>query len=134
MKAKLSLSRIHYLENAPHIEWIELSNGLKVQGTWELNVGNELIKRGYSITRPKLKYDGHHHYTPDFYIESLNVYIEVKGWLSDRDKKKYQRIYGEYPGIKIILIREQVTGSYKKFINQNLSLDLCEDLLTACIQ
>ena len=94
IKEILSIARINYLENNPHIEWLELKPGLKVQGKWEYNVGLKLIECGFDIIRHHIKYDTNRRYTPDFCI-SAGVYVEVKGWLSNRDIAKYKKFFRE---------------------------------------
>jgi hypothetical protein len=130
-KNKLSEARIKFLENSPHIEWKKITNGIKVQGEWEYNVGEKLLELGYSVTRIQLKYDNHRRYTPDFCIEK-DVFVEVKGWLSDNDIKKYKLVYADHPNIKIYLIRnEKQLYNYTRFISGEISLFECEDLKIA---
>ena len=127
-KEKLSISRIKFLENSPHIQWKKLSNGIKVQGEWEYNVGERLLQQGLVITRISIKYDNHRRYTPDFCIAE-NTYIEVKGWLSDNDIKKYKLVFKDHPNIKIYLIRDEKNiNNYTRFISGEISLHECEDL------
>jgi len=126
-KRKISEARIKYLETSPHIKWFEVG-GIKVQGTWEYNVGLKLLELGYSISRPRIKYGDHKIYTPDFSIFE-NVFIEVKGWLSQRDIVKYQKVFKDHPDIKIYLIRDEKNiGNYSKFISGKIRLIDCEDL------
>lgn len=122
-KAELSLKRIKYLESCPHINWYPFLD-FKVQGLWELNVGNRLIELGFQPTRVKLKYDKTRNYTPDFKLTETE-FIEVKGWLKDRDVLKYKKVFESNPEIKIWLIRG---NNYKKFIAGEIMLNDCEDL------
>ena len=127
-KRKLSKARIEYLERSPHIKWYTLSNGLKVQGTWEVQVGEKLIELGYTISRERIKFDEHRCYTPDFKV-SDHTYIEVKGWLSDRDKNKYRLVKKDNPNLKIFLIRnENGINNFTKFISGQIKLEDVEDL------
>ena len=123
-RKKLSLIRMEYLEKSPNVLWKTLSNGIKVQGNWEYNVGEKLLKQGYNISRIRLPYDKIHTYTPDFYLGN-NTYIEVKGWLSDRDINKYKKVMIEYPNIKIYLLENK---DYKKYINDEIKIEECPDL------
>ena len=91
-KKKISDARILYLENNHHhgLKWFKVSNGkydIKVQGTWELKVANWLNKNSIFWKRHSIKY-GNRKYTPDFYIPLYDIYIEVKGWMKDRDISK----------------------------------------------
>ena len=127
-KELLSKHRISVLENSPNVKWYEISNGIKVQGLWEVNVGEKLISHGYDVSRTRILYDGHRRYTPDFRL-SENLYVEVKGWLSDRDKAKYSKVLLEHPNIKIFLIRDECNKhNYSRFISGEIKLDECEDL------
>lgn len=107
-KRKMSLKRIQTLETSPHVKWFEVA-GIKVQGSWEKLVGERLVESGYEIRRERLAYDGHRHYTPDFYIPSLDLYVEVKGWLSDRDKAKYRKVMTEHSDKKIKILTGKKT-------------------------
>ena len=127
-KDKLQLARIATLESSPHVEWLTLSNGIKVQGSWELNVGEVLLSAGHEVSRVRIKYDGHRRYTPDFCIDE-NVYVEVKGWLKKSDIEKYQKVFKDHPDIKIYLIRDECKMyNYKRFIKGEIKLSDCEDL------
>lgn len=102
-KEKLSEARIKFLESSKsNVKWFVV-NGIKVQGTWEKHVAEKLINSNLQFERKRLKYDGYHQYTPDFFIPSINTFIEVKGWLSDRDKKKYKSVMNDHSD-KIIKI------------------------------
>ena len=90
-KRKMSKARINYLERNPHLHWYEV-DGVKVQGTWERDVAEELKKRKFRFSRPRLLYDTHRTYTPDFFVHDLNIYIEVKGWMREHDKIKYKQV------------------------------------------
>lgn len=135
-KRKISEARTRYLEKDNcelyRPEWIELPNGIRVQGEWEYNVGLRLIELGYDISRgERLVYDGHRTYTPDFKIGEYE-YIEVKGWLSKRDSDKYKKVYESHPDVKIYLIRNECgQKNYNKFINKEIELKDCEDLIEA---
>lgn len=121
---KISQKRISYLETSPHVLWKTLSNGLKVQGNWEYNVGEKLLTQGYTLKRTRLCYDEIHTYTPDFDLGN-GIYIEVKGWLSNRDVKKYKKVKKDNPNIKIYLMEHK---EYYDFINDVIKLEECRDL------
>jgi len=69
-------------------------NGIKLQGQWEVDfyqwatsqgLATEKVEQGF----PYIWNDNQHAYFPDFYIPSLNIYIEVKGYETDRDRAKW---------------------------------------------
>ena len=107
-KRNLSQKRIEFLEKHPNsnIKWFTVSNGekeIKVQGQWEANVANWLNSQNVKWDRKRICYDGIHSYTPDFWLTELNFYIEVKGWLSDRDISKMKKVI-DFTGVDIRLL------------------------------
>lgn len=129
-KRKISEARTKYLEGNNHIEWFSV-NGIKVQGKWEKQVAENFLELGINFSRIKLKYDVYRTYTPDFYLPDLDAYVEVKGWLSDRDKAKYLKVLLEYPHIKIFLIRDELgINNFTKFTSNKIKLEECEDMRT----
>jgi hypothetical protein len=88
-KEKLSINRIAYLESNHNygLKWYSVFNGekdIKVQGTWELRVANWLNENSILWDRTQIKY-GVRRYTQDFHLIDYNMYIEVKGYMKDRD-------------------------------------------------
>ena len=84
---------------------IESSKGVtKVKGTWERSVATLLNSFGINWTNSIKPFsyfwnNGWHLYFPDFYLFDLDIYIEVKGFETDRDIAKWK--YFESPLIKI---------------------------------
>lgn len=91
---RLSLAATKRLEQDPHIKWYEVA-GIKVQGGWEKQVAEKLVALGLEFSRPRLRY-GSRHYTPDFYLPTLDLYIEVKGWFRDSDVRKTLLVLQEH--------------------------------------
>lgn len=100
-KDKLSEIRSKYLEKCPNgfpdVGWYKIQNvngeEFTVRGTWERDFGNYLtLHKILWIRNVYLKYiksDGSiHRYNPDFYLPELDLYIEVKGYFSEKDKLK----------------------------------------------
>lgn len=91
-KSKISESRIKYLENSKHINWIDsynINNELiKVQGNWENEMTKSLNRLGILYKRKSVSINGINKYTPDFYIPNYEIFIEVKGFLYEKDKYK----------------------------------------------
>lgn len=95
----------------------KLSNGQKVQGTWEKAYGEWLISQSISfITQPKhnIKYKvprtgGTHSYTPDFYLINEKKYIEITPQYS-LDKqggakaRKLRRVQEQNPEITLEIL------------------------------
>ena len=103
----LSKARINYLENNDnHCAWFKFENKgkiVRVQGTWEKRFAEFLISNRIKWDRFYLKYDKTHRYTPDFYLEDEDVFIEVKGWMKDRDIIKMKKVLIEHD-VKIYLV------------------------------
>lgn len=117
-KEHLSLIRSKVLEETgmggfKHIKWFKVSNikgeEFIVRGTWELKVAELLNSNGVLWVRKLyLKYkdtDGViRTYTPDFYIPTLNRYLEVKGYFSEKDQIKL-RFVTQQNSITLLLIQ-----------------------------
>lgn len=68
-------------------------DGIKLIGQWEVDFYLWAKGQGLKPKRPteafKYEWNGSRWYHPDFYIESLDLYIEVKGYETDRDRAKW---------------------------------------------
>ena len=98
---KLSEIRSKYLDSCKagfsDVGWYKIKNlngeEFTVRGTWERDFGNYLTNNKILWIRNKqLKYiqtdNSVHRYNPDFYLPELDLYIEVKGYFSEKDKLK----------------------------------------------
>lgn len=103
-------------------KWFKVG-GRKVQGTWERDLACKFEK--FSIVWNKLKTskdvfiyisDGQEKaYTPDFYLEKYDRYIEIKGHWWGNDKEKMRIVFDTYPDLKsktIIIEKDK----YKKLL------------------
>ena len=106
-------------------KWYEI-NGIKVQGTWELNIAKILNKLQIEWTRPNsfnyIRDNRLTYYTPDFYIPKYNCYLEVKGFWWGNDKEKMDIFMSQYPDMNIKIIEKQLYNDILK--NKNNLLDL----------
>jgi len=119
-KEKLSAIRSKYLEEVGKggfktIKWFSVPNirgeEFIVRGTWELTVAQWLNNHGiYWKRRVYIPYtvDGiQKTYTPDFYIPDSDIYLEVKGYLSQADSKKLDLVKTQNNiKLKLLLDRE----------------------------
>lgn len=69
--------------------------GVELQSGWELKVAQFLDDRGIKWQRPKNSFPYTYHnrtlqYFPDFYLLDYDLYIEVKGWLQEKDLCKWK--------------------------------------------
>lgn len=73
--------------------------GHKLYGTWEVKFAMFLDEKGYKWSRPRESfsyyYDRERHYTPDFYLDDFQTYVEIKGWKTQKDEAKWK--YFPYP-------------------------------------
>lgn len=125
-KEKISIGRTNYLENhSTTTKWYEISNGeklIKVQGTWEKNLGEWLTNNQIKWDRHKILFDGHRRYTPDFYLTEFNFYIEVKGFMKDTDIIKMKKVIEEKKIIiKLFQIQELKLLKKNEFNLDNLT-------------
>jgi hypothetical protein len=124
-REKISKARSKILDVAAagfkDVGWYKVKNinnvEYTVRGHWEENVALKLNE--YNILWEKNKwieyFDGEiiRHYNPDFYIPDKNLYIEVKGYFSDKDKLKMKLVLDQND-VKIYFIG---SDKYQKFIN-----------------
>lgn len=88
-------------------------DGIKLQGQWEVDFYMWAKQQGLCPQRPikafKYEWNGERWYHPDFYIESLNTYVEVKGYETDRDRAKWLHFKE-----KLVIIREKQIQQIRK--------------------
>lgn len=75
-----------------HIEY----HGVDLHGMWELKYAQYLDAHEIKWLRPTIKFpytfDGKlRHYTPDFYLVDEDLYIEIKGYKTDKDEAKWSQ-------------------------------------------
>jgi hypothetical protein len=70
-------------------------NKIKFQGKWELEFYKWAVDNGLNPSRCtegfKYIWNGERTYFPDFYIPSLDLYVEVKGYKTERDDCKWSQ-------------------------------------------
>ena len=110
--------------NGGRCKWFDV-NGIKVQGTWEYNVAIKLNELGIKWSKPRKKEDILTYiiggtvksYSPDFYLEEENVYLEIKGYWWGNDKEKMKLVREQHPDKKIVIM-EKI--EYNKFLDGEL--------------
>jgi hypothetical protein len=80
--------KIHYHSN--------ICGDVLVDGNWELDTAKFLDRSNMNWERNKKRFayldDGkQRHYTPDFYLKDKDAYLEVKGYETELDRKKWNR-------------------------------------------
>jgi hypothetical protein len=72
-----------------------LYKGIKLHGLWEVAYAKYLDANNIEWARPieKFEYEFENkkrYYTPDFYLIRENLYIEIKGYPTDKDRAKWK--------------------------------------------
>lgn len=90
-----------------HIDY----NGVDLHGTWELKYAQYLDANGIKWKRNtdsfQYEFNGKiRKYTPDFYLPDSDVYVEIKGYKTEKDDAKWKH----FPSHRtlIVLMREQL--------------------------
>ena len=82
-----------------------LYNNIKFQGQRELDFYLWCERNNQPVERNKKWFDysweGNRKYNPDFYLPDLGIYVEIKGYETDRDRAKWK-----YFPEKLIIIKE----------------------------
>ena len=88
-------------------------DGIKLQGKWEVDFYNWAKAQGLQPQRPTsgfpYTWNGERTYFPDFYIPDLCLYVEVKGYETDRDRAKWS-----YFPEKLRIIKEHEIKQIRK--------------------
>ena len=105
-------------------KWYEVA-GQKVQGTWERNIAIKFEElhinwKKLKTNRDILKYvmdEKERCYTPDFYLQDYNVYLEVKGYWWGSDKEKMNIVCETHKDKRIVIIEKE---QYEKILGGEL--------------
>lgn len=118
-------------------------NGYSMHGSWELALAEYLNSKNIKWIRPKDKFryyfeDAWHWYHPDIYLVDYDLYIEVKGYITDKDFAKWDQfpkdkkldIYFGDDFSKLNIIpdaktkgNEETLEKVKKYVEKHLILD-----------
>jgi len=99
--------------------------GIKFHGKWELNYAKYLDEKNTKWERPVEKFpyffdEKKRYYTPDFYLPDENLYIEIKGYPTDKDYAKWKNFPHK---LKVIfgkdLYKMGIIDSYRKIEIKN---------------
>lgn len=96
-------------------------DGVKLQGQWEVDFYKWATVEGLAPKKveqgfPYIWNDNEHAYFPDFYIPSLDIYVEVKGYETDRDRAKWLHFPYKLCIIKAKEIKQIRTGSFRGLV------------------
>jgi hypothetical protein len=83
-------------------------NGIKFQGRWELEFYKYCEEKNINIQRSnewfEYEWNGIRKYFPDFYLPDFDLYIEVKGYETERDQAKWS----QFPKKLKIIKKEEI--------------------------
>ena len=73
----------------------EIIDGFRMDSSWESIFANYLNQHNIKWIKNKKSFryifeNKEHSYYPDFYLEDFNLYVEIKGQETERDKAKYK--------------------------------------------
>lgn len=105
-------------------KWYDVA-GQKVQGTWEKNVALKFEELGIKWKKLKTNKDTLEYvmdnkircYTPDFYLSTYNVYLEIKGHWWGRDKEKMDIVLKTHTDKNIVIVEKE---QYEKILGGEL--------------
>ena len=103
-------------------KWYEVGDS-KVQGTWERDFALRLSELGIKWQKVKSFTEEYfddqgitRRYTPDFYLEDFDTYIELKGYWWGNDKRKMEIVLSATKS-KIVVIEKE---AYERFMQGEL--------------
>jgi hypothetical protein len=111
--------------------------GVTLHGSWELNFVKYLDKKSIEWKRPNKSFqyfwnNEYHEYFPDLYLPEFDLYLEIKGYPTERDICKWEQfpkdekldIYfgDELLNAKIISECRDVYNNLEKFRKKNYNL------------
>jgi len=94
-------------------------DGLTFHGNWELDFYKWTKTQGLVVERktPGFKYvwNGERTYFPDFYIPSKDLYIEIKGYETERDRAKWSQFPKQLCVLKEREIKQIRNNTFNNF-------------------
>lgn len=85
-------------------------DGIKFQGQWEVDFYLWAKAAGLEPQRPKegfsYEWKGLRTYFPDFYLPGLDLYVEIKGYETERDRSKWSQFPKKLRIIKAAEIKQ----------------------------
>lgn len=83
-------------------------NGIKMRSGWEIGYAKYLDKNNIEwIYEPKHFKLDKTTYTPDFYLPESNVYIEIKGYMTEKALNKLKEFVKTFPNIKLQILQQK---------------------------
>lgn len=99
-------------------------DGIKLQGRWEVAFYTWAKEQGLNPQRSTESFaytwQGERWYHPDFYLPTLDLYVEVKGYETDRDRAKWLHFPKKLAIIRAKEIEEIRKGNFSGPLIQRL--------------
>ena len=100
--------------------------GASYRSSWEANFARLLRHQGIAFEYEPLTYyfpnvkRGAISYLPDFYLPSLDIYIEVKGHMTSKDRTKMKRLKQHHPEVfsKVRFVIKSPSVSAQSFLTK----------------
>jgi hypothetical protein len=106
-----------------------IAGKIKVDGTWELTTAQILDKIGIQWVRNKKRFDYIHlngneaTYLPDFYLPGIDTYLEIKGFQTELDLKKWAEFKP-----KLYVLKKPIIMQFRKWLKEDAILSETEFL------
>jgi predicted nucleic acid-binding Zn ribbon protein len=101
-------------------------DGKYFRSIWEANYARYLnylgMKWEYEPQTFKYPYVrvGPKSYLPDFYLPSVNTFVEIKGWEKPRDVLRMQRFDNYFPGVEVRLINAKTYHNLERMFGDKV--------------
>ena len=88
-----------------------------MRSSWEVKIAEWLDKQNWKwLYEPKRFELKDMTYLPDFYLPSLNVWWEVKGWFDKQSRERISQFRELYPNERLLVLTKEV---YEMMLNSN---------------
>lgn len=131
-ESKQKISRALSINNrGGRCKWYKVGDAL-VQGTWERDLAEKMEELGVAWEKIKtnsytFEYhleDKKRHYTPDFYLQEWDLFLEVKGYWHGSDKRKMKKVIEENQLDNIFVIEKNLMQELLKCNTQKAFIDI----------
>lgn len=97
----------------PRGRWIEY-RGIKFRSSYEVRFAKAMDARGWTwIYEPKRFNLGTCTYLPDFFVDKLKSYVEVKGWMDPQSKKRINLFREMHPKLPLIVATDLLIRAFE---------------------
>ena len=90
--------------------------GISFQGKWELQFYEWCLRNDIKAIRPSegfpYEWEGRRTYFPDFYLPELSLYVEVKGYETEKDRAKWRHFPHELLVVRRAEIEKMKRNEY----------------------